>query len=119
MVVLRDDYRLLPVDDCVGLLPSQSVAEGEVGSVLSPLGDEVSREVPTTTAAPTGRCTRGQVDLNTAAPDQLQRLAHVGPTEADAIVAMRPVEDLWELAAVPGMTPEELAELLTQGVACI
>jgi hypothetical protein len=116
LVVLRDDYRILPVGDCAELVPAELAASGQAGALVTDLGQPVARDVPAETP---GRCARGQVDLNTATPDQLQRLTHVGPDEAAAIVAMRPVEDLWELAAIPGMTPEELAELLTQGVACI
>lgn len=116
LVVLRNDYRILPVGDCAGLIPTELAASGQAGAIVSDLGQPVAREVAGEASV---RCARGQVDLNIATPDQLQRLTNVGPAEATAIVAMRPVEDLWELAAVPGMTAEELAELLTEGLACI
>ena len=51
------------------------------------------------------------IDVNAASADELQRIPHVGPVTAAAIVAGRPFRTVDELDRVRGIGPKTLAKL--------
>ena len=58
------------------------------------------------------------IDLNTATLEELQTLPHLGPERAQAVVALRPVQDLTALQAVDGIGPKRLEDLRAAGAYC-
>lgn len=64
-------------------------------------------------------CEPGQLDVNTAAEEELLRIVHIGPARARAIVAMRPLADLGQLAEIRGIGPARFQDILSQGLACV
>lgn len=59
----------------------------------------------------------GRVDINTASAEALQRLPHIGPERAEAIIAGRPWASVAELHAVDGIGSGRLADIEPQAVA--
>ena len=53
----------------------------------------------------------GHVDLNTASPEELDRLPGVGPETAKRIIASRPFRSIQDLRRVPGIGPVRYARL--------
>lgn len=54
---------------------------------------------------------RGKVNLNTATPDELDRLPGVGPAMISRIIAHRPFRNVRALDDVPGIGPARYAEI--------
>jgi competence protein ComEC len=74
---------------------------------------------PTASAAPASEaCAPGQVDVNTASHDELQRIIHIGPDRAQQIPGLRPFGDVRQLDRISGIGPARLDDILAQGVAC-
>ncbi|MFP4148791.1 MAG: MBL fold metallo-hydrolase [Nitriliruptoraceae bacterium] len=63
-------------------------------------------------------CSPDQVDVNTATIDELQRIIHIGPARAEAIVSDRPFESVESLTRLDGIGPARIADIISQGVAC-
>lgn len=61
----------------------------------------------------------GCVDLNRASLAELERVRHIGSARARAIVVGRPWQRLEELTRIDGIGPARLADILTQGIACV
>ena len=58
------------------------------------------------------------IDINTAGLEELQTLPHLGPERAQAVIALRPVQDLGALQAVDGIGPKRLEDLRAAGAYC-
>lgn len=58
------------------------------------------------------------IDVNSAAPDYLERIIHIGPDRAAEIEQLRPFESVENLDRVSGIGPARLADIQEQGVAC-
>lgn len=69
------------------------------------------------TAAP-GACAPGQVDINSAGLDDLQRIHQVGPDRGRQILELRPFSSVQAMDRISGIGPARLAEIIDQGVAC-
>jgi len=61
----------------------------------------------------------GCVDLNSAGTDALQEIVHIGPARAVRIVELRPFRSVRELSRVSGIGAERLADIETEGRACV
>ena len=62
------------------------------------------------------------VDINTASAEELQRIIHVGPAYARAIVKLRQersFQSVEELTRVQGIGDGRLRDILNQGLACV
>jgi hypothetical protein len=62
------------------------------------------------------------VDINTAAPAQLQRIIHIGPARAAEIVQLREgrrFESVDQLTRVRGIAAVRLRDIKAQGLACV
>lgn len=64
-------------------------------------------------------CAPPLVNLNTASVEELTRIVHVGPVLAARIVEARPFESVDDLLQVSGIGQARLADILTQGLACV
>jgi competence protein ComEC len=85
--------------------------------------DEGPTPTPTPTAEPTpegqGGCEPGQVDINSADAEELQRIIHIGPARAEDIIRLRPFSSVDDLTRVSGIGPARLADIEEQGIACV
>ncbi|NBB86482.1 MAG: endonuclease/exonuclease/phosphatase, partial [Bacteroidetes bacterium] len=58
------------------------------------------------------------VDLNEAAPSELEALHGIGPALAAAIVAARPLDSMAALDEVSGIGSGTVEDIKAQGIAC-
>lgn len=68
---------------------------------------------------PAGGCQAGQVDINSAGLQELQRIHEIGPARAEQIVALRPFRSVDDLVRVSGIAEARLGAIKHQGVACV
>lgn len=60
----------------------------------------------------------GCIDLNAASALDLERLNHIGPSRAQAVIAHRPYEAVSDLRAVSGLGPSRVANIREGGQLC-
>jgi prepilin-type N-terminal cleavage/methylation domain-containing protein len=65
------------------------------------------------------KCTKGQVDLNSASHKELKTIDHVGGDEATRIIKQRPFASLDELSTIKGLSAKDIADIRKQGRACV
>jgi len=66
-----------------------------------------------------GSCEEGQVDINTASVEDLDKIIWVGSTTAENIINSRPFESLDDLTKVSGIGEIKLQDIKEQGLACV
>lgn len=74
------------------------------------------------TATPTPKqsgCHDGQININTAAEDELQQITQIGPTRAKEIIKLRPFNSIDDMDRIPGVGAATIAKIRTQGLACV
>lgn len=64
-------------------------------------------------------CRKGQVDINSAALDELDQITGIGPVLAQRITEGRPFSDISELVRIKGIGEATLAKIASQGLACL
>jgi len=60
----------------------------------------------------------GCIDLNTAEPERLEELPHIGPSRAEMIVEGRPWSDVDDLTRLSGIGPARLSEIEASELLC-
>ena len=78
---------------------------------------------PTPLPPPSGNgCSAGQVDVNSAPVEELERIKHIGPERAGQIIQLRqirPFTSLDDLVRIKGIATKRLADIKAQGLACV
>jgi Helix-hairpin-helix motif len=74
--------------------------------------------VPSQRPALTLDCQVGEIDLNHASFNELQRLPGVPASVAERIIATRPHDRVEDLLVAPGIGPGKFAQIQTSGMAC-
>ncbi len=64
-------------------------------------------------------CSEEQININSASKEELDKITWVGPATADKIIAGRPFENLDSLNDVSGIGEKKLADIKSQGLACV
>lgn len=59
------------------------------------------------------------VNINTASPDELQRIIHIGPERAEQILNLRPFRSVDDMIRISGIGAARLADIKAQGLACV
>lgn len=93
--------------------------ESELSAREQERADTAADTPPETRSEPEGGCQAGQVDINTASIQELQRIYEIGPARAEQIVALRPFGSVDELTRVSGIAEGRLGGIKAQGLACV
>lgn len=64
-------------------------------------------------------CSEGQIDINTASTDELDKITYVGPATANNIISSRPFSSVDELIKVNGIGEIKLEAIKNQGLVCV
>ncbi len=64
-------------------------------------------------------CENGQININNATVSDLDKLYGIGPAKAEAILNARPFDSLDDLIDVNGIGEVTLANIKSQGLACV
>ena len=76
--------------------------------------------VPAATAVAAGQCAPGQIDVNSATLEDLQRIKHIGAARAQALITLRPFSSVSDLARISGIgSGVRLAEIKAENLACV
>ncbi len=76
---------------------------------------------PTAAAAPQQPAgERGAwIDINTATPEQLTQIVHIGVDRAQELIRLRPFKSLDQLTRIIGIGPARLRDIRAQGLAIV
>ena len=84
------------------------------------------RPVPTVPPGPTpvlpvpeGSCGPGQVDINTASVEELDRIKYIGTIRAAGMVELRPFTSVDDMIRINGIGPKTLQKIKEEGIACV
>ena len=81
---------------------------------------DVPTAAPAATAVATGQCAPGQIDVNSATLEDLQRIKHIGAARAQALITLRPFSSVSDLARISGIgSGVRLAEIKAENLACV
>jgi hypothetical protein len=64
-------------------------------------------------------CEEGQIDINSASAEELDRIIHVGPAVAGYIIDSRPFDSVDELVDVKYISENYLNDIKEEGLACV
>jgi competence protein ComEC len=92
-----------------------TVGTGRAGAAQALPNGPTAPAVPSTSTG----CRADQVDINVAPVGDLQRIRHIGPARAEAVVRLRPFLRVEELRRVDGIGAARLADIIGEGVACV
>lgn len=59
------------------------------------------------------------VNINTASVEELEEIIHIGQDRSEDVVANRPFSSVEELVNIDGIEPAHIADILTEGLACV
>ena len=105
-------------------IASQEEAIAELESTLREQERELAElddaeSEPAAQPEPEGGCQPGQVNINTASVEELQRIYEIGPARAEQIVQLRPFNSVDDLIRVSGIAEGRLGGIKAQGLACV
>lgn len=94
------------------------VSTGQSASPIALIAPIAPAPVPVA-PPPASGCQPGQVDINSAAFEELQLIIHIGPARAEEMLAIRPFSSVDAMDRIDGIGPARLADIKAQGVACV
>jgi len=96
---------------------SYTIDTDKEGDIRAP--PVITTTTTTTTAVTLGGCEPGQININTASFEDLQKIIHIGPARAQEIINLRPFTSIHDLTRVDGIGPSRLEDIIEQGIACV
>jgi competence protein ComEC len=97
---------------------SYSVAPARTGAAPNPSTLAPPPEVTAGDPGAGAACQPGQIDVNSASADDLERIAEIGPQRASQMVALRPFDGLADIVRVDGIGEATMRQITEEGLAC-
>jgi competence protein ComEC len=89
------------------------------GEIATPSGSIQEMATPTLGPATGEGCREGQIDINTASKEELDRIINIGPVRAAEIIRLRPFSSVDDMIRIRGIGPARLGDIKAQGLACV
>jgi len=64
-------------------------------------------------------CSEGQININTATKEELDKITQIGPARAEQIIQLRPFNSVDDLIDVSGIGNITLSKIKEEGLACV
>ena len=84
----------------------------------TPIPTVAPTPTPVPKPAPAG-CREGQVDINSAPVEELDKIKYIGTVRAQQMLELRPFSSVDDMYRIKGIGPKRLAEIKEQGIACV
>ncbi len=84
----------------------------------TPIPTVAPTPTPVPKPAPAG-CREGQVDINSAPVEELDKIKYIGTVRAQEMLTLRPFSSVDDMHRIKGIGPKRLAEIKEQGIACV
>jgi DNA uptake protein ComE-like DNA-binding protein len=101
--------------DNLALTPSAPSLIDQNHDVLAAPTTQPQQEIQTQTSG----CSQMQVDINLAGLEDLKRIIHIGDARAAELIQLRPFGSIDDLIRINGIAASRLADIKSQGVACV
>jgi competence ComEA-like helix-hairpin-helix protein len=97
---------------------SYQVSTYPAGATLPPR-PPLSAAVVLTPVADSPGCAAGQVNINTATVEELQKIVQIGAARARQLVQLRPFASLDDMVRISGINQATMVKIKQQGLACV
>ncbi|MDZ4226494.1 MAG: helix-hairpin-helix domain-containing protein, partial [Candidatus Pacearchaeota archaeon] len=64
-------------------------------------------------------CKDGQVDINSASAEELDKIAQIGPARAEQMITLRPFSSVDDMIRIDGIGENNINLIKSQGLACV
>ena len=64
-------------------------------------------------------CSSGQIDINSASAEELDKIIWIGPATAEKIINARPFDNVGSLIKVSGIGEVKVSDIIEEGLACV
>lgn len=99
---------------------SYRINSGRAAPLINPIAPVAAAATPAPVSPPTASgCQPGQVDINSAAFDELQLIIHIGPDRAQQILNLRPFSSVDAMDRISGIGRARLADIKAEATACV
>ena len=109
------DGHTYTLGDCA-MLPPAAVAPPSGQSALPPSAPATQDTAATTHIS---GCAPGQIDINTASKNELDRIYQIGPARATAMINLRPFSSVDDMERISGISAARVEAIKSEGLACV
>ena len=64
-------------------------------------------------------CEEGQIDINSASTEELDKIVYIGPARAQEMIMLRPFTSVDDMIRVTGIGENNIKSIRSQGLACV
>ena len=109
-----------PTVQPTALLTATPVPAPTPTPTVQPTATPLPPPTPTSLPPPSANgCSPGQIDVNSATAEELDKIIHIGPVRAAEMIQIRPFTSLDDLVRIKGIAAGRLADIKAQGLACV
>ena len=64
-------------------------------------------------------CEEGQIDINSASTEELDKIVYIGPARAQEMIMLRPFTSVDDMIRITGIGENNIKSIKSQGLACV